>query len=128
MPETITRGRAWEQRLPLYEYECEKNGHRFELIRKFSDPPLESCIHCRSKVRKLVSASAIAFKGSGWYVTDYAGKTGSGAGNGGGGKKSSGSEGGSGDGAGSSDTSSKAKPEKSEKPTKPEKKAKSGSD
>ncbi len=60
--------------MPLYEYECLKNGHRFELIRKFADPPVQTCIHCRGKVRKLVSASSIAFKGSGWYVTDYARK------------------------------------------------------
>lgn len=64
--------------MPLYEYECEENGHRFELIRKFSDPPLRTCIKCKSRVTKLISAPAIAFKGSGWYVTDYA-RGGSGA-------------------------------------------------
>ena len=57
--------------MPLYEYECEKNGHRFELIRKFSDPPVTTCIQCKSKVQRLLSAPAIAFKGSGWYVNDY---------------------------------------------------------
>ena len=57
--------------MPLYEYECIKGRHRFELIRKFSDPPVTRCIRCKSKVRKLLSLSAIAFKGSGWYVTDY---------------------------------------------------------
>ena len=65
--------------MPLYEYECLKNGHRFELIRKFSDPEVKVCIKCKSKVEKLLSAPAIAFKGSGWYVTDYARK---GSGNG----------------------------------------------
>jgi putative FmdB family regulatory protein len=64
--------------VPLYEYECRKNGHRFELIRKFSDPPVKTCIKCKSKVERLISAPAIAFKGSGWYVTDY-GKGNSGA-------------------------------------------------
>jgi putative FmdB family regulatory protein len=84
----------WSFPVPLYEYECEKNGHRFELIRKFSDPPVTTCIHCKSKVKKLLSAPAIAFKGTGWYVTDYAGKSG---GNGSGGTGSSSSEDSSGD-------------------------------
>jgi putative FmdB family regulatory protein len=60
--------------MPLYEYECEKCGHRFELIRKFSDPPLEVCPKCGGAVRKLMSSPAIQFKGTGWYVTDYAKK------------------------------------------------------
>ncbi len=57
--------------MPLYEYECGSCGHRFEKIRKLSDPPLKTCPKCRGKVRKLPSAPAIQFKGSGWYVTDY---------------------------------------------------------
>jgi len=66
--------------MPLYEYECESCGTRFELIRKFSDPPVEACPTCQGPVRKLVSSPAFQFKGSGWYVTDYvrkpeAGKT-----------------------------------------------------
>jgi putative FmdB family regulatory protein len=59
--------------MPLYEYECD-NGHRFEVIRKFSDPPIEKCPTCGSPVRKLLSSPAIQFKGTGWYVTDYARK------------------------------------------------------
>jgi putative FmdB family regulatory protein len=59
--------------MPLYEYECEA-GHRFELIRKFSDPPLEKCPTCGAPVRKLFSSPAIQFKGSGFYITDYAKK------------------------------------------------------
>src|SRR5689334_17804069 len=59
--------------MPLYEYECD-NGHRFEVIRKFSDPPLDKCPTCGSPVRKLLSSPAFQFKGSGWYVTDYARK------------------------------------------------------
>ncbi|HXI04673.1 MAG TPA: FmdB family zinc ribbon protein [Candidatus Saccharimonadales bacterium] len=66
--------------MPLYEYECIENGHRFELIRKFSDPELKICIKCKSKVRRLLSAPAISFKGTGWYVTDYARKNRNGAG------------------------------------------------
>jgi putative FmdB family regulatory protein len=60
--------------MPLYEYECEQCGHRFEVIQKFSDPPVEKCPKCGSKVRKLIASPAIQFKGTGWYVTDYAKK------------------------------------------------------
>lgn len=60
--------------MPLYEYECEPNGHRFERIQKFSDPPVEVCPECGGKVHKLMSSPAVQFKGTGWYVTDYAGK------------------------------------------------------
>ena len=64
--------------MPMYEYECTKCGHRFELIQLFSDKPKTKCPECRGTLRKLLSASAIRFKGTGWYVTDYA--KGSGAG------------------------------------------------
>ncbi len=60
--------------MPLYEYQCDACGHRFEQIQKFSDPPVESCPSCGGAVRKLVSSPAIQFKGTGWYVTDYAKK------------------------------------------------------
>jgi len=60
--------------MPLYEYECEACGKRFELIRKFSDPVVESCFTCGGSVRKLLSSPAIQFKGTGWYITDYARK------------------------------------------------------
>jgi len=59
--------------MPLHEYECD-NGHRFEVIQKFSDPPIEKCPTCGQPVRKLIASPAIQFKGSGWYVTDYARK------------------------------------------------------
>ncbi|HIE95245.1 MAG TPA: transcriptional regulator [Acidobacteria bacterium] len=60
--------------MPLYEYQCDACGHRFERIRKFSDPPLTVCPKCDGVIRKLVSSPAIQFKGTGWYVTDYANK------------------------------------------------------
>jgi putative FmdB family regulatory protein len=60
--------------VPLYEYECENNGHRFEVIQKFSDPPIQTCPTCGGPVHKLISSPAFQFKGSGWYVTDYARK------------------------------------------------------
>ena len=59
--------------MPLYEYECPKDG-RFELIQRFSDPPLKKCPKCGKPVEKLASAPAFQFKGTGWYVTDYANK------------------------------------------------------
>ena len=57
--------------MPLYEYECDACGHRFEVIRKFSDPPVETCPKCGSTVHKLIAAPAFQFKGTGWYITDY---------------------------------------------------------
>lgn len=60
--------------MPLYEYECEACGHRFEVIQKFSDPPVEQCPKCGARVKKLLASPAIQFKGSGWYITDYAKK------------------------------------------------------
>jgi putative FmdB family regulatory protein len=63
--------------MPLYEYNCEACGATFELIRKFSDPPADSCPKCgQGPVRKLVSSPAFHLKGSGWYATDYAKKSG----------------------------------------------------
>lgn len=59
--------------MPLYEYECPKHG-TFEQIQKFSDPPLSKCPTCGGPVEKLMSAPAIQFKGTGWYITDYARK------------------------------------------------------
>ena len=77
--------------MPLYEYECE-NTHRFEVIRKFSDPPLETCPTCGAPVRKLFSSPAIQFKGSGWYITDYAKKDSTAAGKTGDSKESASSD------------------------------------
>jgi putative FmdB family regulatory protein len=58
--------------MPLYEYQCDACAHRFEVIQKFSDPPIEVCPKCGGTVGKLLSSPAIQFKGSGWYITDYA--------------------------------------------------------
>jgi putative FmdB family regulatory protein len=62
--------------MPLYEYECKKCGHRFERIQKFSDPHVKKCPKCGGAVEQVLSAPAVQFKGSGWYVTDYAKKSG----------------------------------------------------
>src|SRR5688572_8658502 len=61
--------------MPMYEYQCEACGEQFEVIRKFSDPPLEICEKCgKGPIQRLVSSPAFQFKGSGWYITDYAKK------------------------------------------------------
>jgi putative FmdB family regulatory protein len=94
--------------MPLYEYKCEACGQQFEVIQKFSDPLLVRCPKCGSgPVQKLISPPAIQFKGSGWYITDYA-------------RKDSGASAPKSDTAASSDTSAKSdktetKTEKSEK-------------
>jgi putative FmdB family regulatory protein len=89
--------------MPLYEYECDACGTRFEKIVRFSDPPLEACPSCGGTVRKLMSSPAIQFKGTGWYITDYA-------------KKDSGRE----DRDGASVDASSSKSEKGEKAEKSE--------
>jgi putative FmdB family regulatory protein len=61
--------------MPLYEYECKKCGHRFEKIQKFSDKMVRKCPECGGQVEQMISAPAVQFKGSGWYVTDYAKKS-----------------------------------------------------
>jgi len=61
--------------MPLYEYECKKCGHRFEKIQKFSDRMVKKCPECGGQVEQMISAPAVQFKGSGWYVTDYAKKS-----------------------------------------------------
>ena len=61
--------------MPMYEYKCTKCGHEFEVIQKFSDSPVKKCKECNGPLEKLISRSAIQFKGTGWYVTDYAKKS-----------------------------------------------------
>jgi len=66
--------------MPLYEYQCDACAHRFEVIQKYSDAPIDVCPKCGGAVSKLLSSPAIQFKGSGFYLTDYgrSGKTDSG--------------------------------------------------
>lgn len=56
--------------MPTYEYECTKCGHTFELVQSFSDKPRSRCPLCRGRVRKVIHAAGIIFKGDGWYATD----------------------------------------------------------
>ena len=96
--------------MPLYEYECEACGQRFDKIRKFSDPPLEECARCgKGPIRKLLSSPAIQFKGSGWYITDYANK-----GKGDAGAAGKAASGATADAASSSDTAKSDTPAKTE--------------
>lgn len=64
--------------MPLYEYQCLNCGKKTEVIQRFDDAPLAACPSCGGEVKKLVSSPAFQFKGTGWYVTDYAGKKGGG--------------------------------------------------
>ena len=63
--------------MPIYEYRCQDCDYEFERMQKFSDPPLEDCPSCDGDVQKLISRSTFHLKGDGWYVTDYARKSGS---------------------------------------------------
>ena len=86
--------------MPLYDYACKACGRTTEILQRYGDPPLAICPHCGGEMRKLLSAPAFHFKGSGFYATDYAAKKGSGAS--------------SGDGSASGEPAGGAKSEKSE--------------
>jgi putative FmdB family regulatory protein len=118
--------------VPLYEYKCLKCGRKTEKIENVAGPHLKKCPHCGGKVEALISAPAIQFKGSGWYVTDYAGKKSGGSDSGKEEKsasdskdsgKDSGAKDSSGKDSGSKDSGSKEKKtERSDKSGKSEKK------
>lgn len=61
--------------MPIYEYVCKKCHHKFEKIQKFSDPKIKKCPECGGPVEQTINAPAVQFKGTGWYVTDYAKKS-----------------------------------------------------
>ena len=69
---TLVRTRTYNRSVPLYEYECQDCHFRFEKLQRLSDPPPPKCPECGGKISQLLSAPAVQFKGSGWYVTDYA--------------------------------------------------------
>ena len=93
--------------MPIYEYQCKKCQHRFERIQKFSDPHVKTCPRCGAAVEQVLSAPAVQFKGSGWYVTDYAKKSGS-----------STASSSNGDSSGKKEEKKGSKPESSAKPEK----------
>jgi putative FmdB family regulatory protein len=109
--------------MPNYEYLCKNCGHRFEQIRKFSDKQLRKCPECGGVIEQVISAPAVQFKGSGWYVTDYAKK---GAGSAGSSSSSSEGESGTKEGKDSKDTKD-AKDAKDTKDTKKDDKPKADS-
>lgn len=102
--------------MPLYEYRCLSCGRTREVLQKMNDAPLTTCPDCSGELKRLVSAPAVQFKGTGWYVTDYAKKSGAAASSSSAGEKSGGGE-------SSSETSSAAPAEKAapaaEKPATP---------
>jgi putative FmdB family regulatory protein len=60
----------WRVNMPIYSYQCDKCGTRFDRLQKFTDKPLTRCPECRGPVRRLIQPAGIVFKGSGWYITD----------------------------------------------------------
>jgi len=121
--------------MPLYEYQCLNCGKKTEVIQRFEDAPLAACPSCGGEVKKLISSPAFQFKGTGWYVNDYAAKKGGGAeakskdgkGEGGGEKGEKSDKGESSDKSEKSDKAEKAeKSEKSEKSAAAETKSSGG--
>jgi putative FmdB family regulatory protein len=97
--------------VPIYEYRCEKCGKHLEALQQVSEPPLTTCPDCSGELKKLLSAPAFQFKGSGWYVTDYAGKSGGGTDE----KAASGDKKSGGKGSGEATETKKDKSDKAEK-------------
>jgi len=96
--------------MPIYEYQCKKCHHRFERIQNFSDPHVKKCPECGGAVGQVLSAPAVQFKGSGWYVTDY-------------GKKSTAPASASGDSASRAEPKTESATKKEDKPKSETKKA-----
>ncbi len=104
-----------QESMPLYEYECKKCHHRFERIVKFSDRPMKKCPDCGGPVEQTITAPAVQFKGSGWYVTDYA-------------KKSAAASSSNGDSKSKDEAASKKESSKDESASKKEEKSSKSSD
>ncbi len=101
--------------MPFYEYECTKCNYHTEVLQKISDPPVTKCEKCNGKMKKLISQSTFHLKGSGWYVTDYASKSGGYDGKTGSGDSSTGTESAKETKSSSSDTASNKKETKAAK-------------
>lgn len=112
--------------MPIYEYVCDKCGRKTEVIQSFKQAPPKACPHCGGKLKKAFSAPAIQFKGSGFYITDYAAKRDQGGEKAGGEKSGDSAKGESSEKSEKADKTEKSdKSEKSEKAEKPEKKKES---
>lgn len=111
--------------MPLYEYRCQSCGRTREVLQKMSDPPVTVCEHCGGEMKRMVSAPAVQFKGTGWYVTDYAKKSDGGSRSGGSADrdkdkdKGAGSDGGSADKPAEKVPAADAKPAGDAKPAAP---------
>jgi len=105
--------------MPIYEYECLSCGKRTEVLQRMGEGPIAACPACGGEVKKMISSPAFQFKGTGWYVTDYAGKKGAGGPDPKSGEKSEGKS------EGKSDDKPEGKAEKVEKTEKSEKSEKS---
>lgn len=105
--------------MPIYEYVCDSCERKTEAIQRVGEKPLRICPHCGGKLKKAFSAPAIQFRGSGWYVTDYAGARGE--------QKKKDAAADAKEASGESKASSEEKAEKKEKPEKPKTKGKPGS-
>jgi putative FmdB family regulatory protein len=101
--------------MPFYEYECTKCNHHTEVFQKMSEPPITKCEKCKGKMKKLISQSTFHLKGSGWYVTDYASKSGGYDGKTGPGDSGTGTESAKETKSSSADTASKKKETKAAK-------------
>ncbi len=113
--------------MPIYEYECKKCHHRFEKIQKFSDPHVKKCPECGGPIEQVITAPAVQFKGTGWYVTDYAKKSGSMGSSSNGESSKSDSSSDSGDSSSSSSKDSNSNKETSQKDSGKESKSKDSS-
>ena len=98
--------------MPLYEYQCQQCGVRSEALQKLADPPLTTCEACGGELKRLLSAPAVQFKGAGWYVTDYARKSGAGSSKGESKGDSKGESKGDGGGESKASSSADSKPDK----------------
>ena len=101
--------------MPFYEYECTKCNHQTEALQKISDPPITKCEKCNGRMKKIISQSTFHLKGSGWYVTDYASKSGGYDGKTGSGDSNTGTETAKETKSSSSETASKKKETKAAK-------------
>ena len=108
--------------MPLYEYRCSKCGNVFEVIQKFADAPLTEHPECGGAVERLLSTSALQFKGSGWYVNDYAKKPSPGKGEGKSESKSEGKSEGQSEGKSESKSDGKAESKSADSASKSESK------
>lgn len=114
--------------MPIYEYRCDDCGRLTEALQRMADPPLTECEHCSGHLSKQISAPAFQFKGTGWYVTDYAKKSGAGSGGSDESAEKSADKSSKGDGGGDGGSEGGAKKEAAKETAKPAAAKSSGDD